>query len=154
LARQGGGLAAVGALLLAVAGCGGGEGVAPNATVAAYVDASLCAGARQELAREGGRAGDVRVHAVCLSSAGRGGRLILAAVGANARRATEDSTAIAFLEAPGRASRFSDPILESAGIAWIHASSGETGMARLLHAVREVNSGLLRQSVREALHQV
>lgn len=122
-----------------------------GATVTTYVGASQCAGAKRELAREGGRAGDVRVRAVCLSSARRGGRLILAALGANARRATEDSTTIVLLEAPGRANRFSDPILESAGIAWIHAGSGKAAMARLLHAVRGANSGTLRQSVREAL---
>jgi hypothetical protein len=119
--------------------------------VTAYVGAPLCAGAKQELARVGGRAGDVRVRAVCLSSARRGERLLLATVGANTRRATEDSTTVALLEAPGRANRFSDPILESAEIAWIHASSGETAMARLLHAVREANSSSLRQSVRESL---
>jgi hypothetical protein len=125
--------------------------VANGAAVTAYVGAPLCAGAKQELAREGGRAGDVRVRAVCLSSAGHGRRLILATVGANARRATGDSTTVAYLEALGRANRFSDPILESAGIAWIHASSGKTAMARLLPAIREANSGSLRQSVREAL---
>jgi hypothetical protein len=136
---------------LAVAGCGGAEGVEKGAVVTAYVSAPLCAGAKQELAREGGKAGDVRVRAVCLSSARRGRRLILATVGANARRATEDSTAVAYLEALGRANRFSDPILESAGIAWIHTSSGKTAMAQLLDAVREADTGSLRQSVREAL---
>jgi hypothetical protein len=127
--------------------------VAKGAAVTAYVSAPLCAGAKQELAREGGKAGDVRVRAVCLSSARRGRQLDLATLGANARRATEDSTTVAYLEAPGRANRFSDPILESAGIAWIHTSSGKIAMARLLHAVQEADSGSLRESLREALSE-
>lgn len=124
-----------------------------GAAVTAYVSAPLCAGAKQELAREDGKAGDVRVRAVCLSSVRRGRRLILATVGSNARRATEDSTAVAYLEPPGRANRFSDPILESAGIDWIHASSGKIAMARLLTLIAEADSGSLRESLRESLHQ-
>jgi hypothetical protein len=115
------------------------------------VIAPLCVGAKRELAREVARAGsvavgasDVRVRAVCLPSARSGGRLSLATVGANARRATEDSTSVAYLEPPDRAAnRFSDPILESAGIAWIASNSGKTAMAHLLHAIAESDAGFL-----------
>jgi hypothetical protein len=122
--------------------------------VTAYVSAPLCAGAKQELAREGGKAGDVRVRAVCLSSARRDRQLDLATLGANARRATEDSTTVAYLEAPNpRAARFTHPILEAAVIPWISLGSGKVAMARLLTLISEANSDSLRQSVREALHQ-
>ena len=49
----------------------------------------------------GGRAGELRVRLVCLADAEAGGRLDLATVGANARRATEDSSAVGYIEAPG-----------------------------------------------------
>lgn len=147
-------LIAAASAVLAASGCGEGEGVANGATVTAYVAAPLCAGAKRELAHEKGNAGSVRLRAVCLASERDGKELRLAVVGANARRATEDSTAIAYLEAPGSAAEFSQPILESAEIPSITASSGATAMARLLHVVREADSGSLRDFVREALEQV
>ena len=144
------GLAAVACALLG-AGCGEGGGVAKGATVTAYVAAPLCTGAKRE-ASESGDVGSVRVRVVCLPSTRNGSRLSLATVGANARRATEDSTTIAYLEASEpTSSRFTHPILESAGIPWIKSSSGKAAMSRLLHAVRESDSGSLRASVREAL---
>lgn len=145
-------VAAVGALALAASGCGGGGGVSSGAIVTVYVSVPLCAGAKRELARERGRAGSVRVRAVCLAETEKQGRLDLAAIGANARRATQDSTTVAYLEPPDPvAARFTHPILETAGIAWISSSSGTTAMARLLRAIRESGSGSLRESVREAL---
>jgi hypothetical protein len=131
--------------LLALAGCGEGEGVAEDAVVTVYVAARLCAEA------EGGRAGDVRVRVACLEPVDRAGRLDLARVGANARRATEDSTAIAYVEQQGPPGRFSEPIVDSAGIAWIHASSGEQAIQRVLAAVEESDSNSLRSSVHESL---
>jgi hypothetical protein len=136
-------------LALGASGCGGG-GVAKDATVSAYADAPLCAGARRVLAGEDGRAGTIRVRLVCLKSARDGARLDLAAVGANARRATEDSASVGYLEEPSHPS-FSRPILESAGVAWVSSRSGAAGMARLLHAIRDGGSGSLRESVRETL---
>jgi hypothetical protein len=137
--------------LVAVAGCGGESGVSAGASVTAYVEAPLCAGATRALARRGGKAGDVRVRAVCLAPADAGGRTDLATIGANARRATEDSASVAYLEAPARPS-FSRPIVESASIAVIRASSGAAAMDRLLRAIGESgSSGSLRESVREAL---
>lgn len=145
-------LAALACALLGAGGCGEGGGVAKGATVTAYAAAPLCAGAKRE-ASESGEVGSVRVRVACLPSTSNGTHLSLATVGANARRATEDSTTIAYLEAPEpTASHFTHPILESAGIPWIKSSSGAAAMGRLLHAVRESDSGS-RASVREALHE-
>lgn len=140
--------------LLVGAGCGESEGVAENATVSVYAAASLCAEAQQELARDGGRAGDVRVHVICLPSAESSQKLNLATIGANARRASEDSTAVGYIGEPTRAaSRFSQPILEEAGIAQFAAGSGAAAMAKLLQAVKQASgdSSSLRQSVDDEL---
>ena len=137
-------------LALGVGGCGDG-GVSSGATLRVYVAAPLCAGAQHELAAQGGRAGDLKVKAVCLPGAERRSRLDLAAIGAGARRATEDSTAIAYLEPPVPANRFSQTIVEESGIAWIKASSGASAMDRILSAIAEADSGSVRDKVREAL---
>jgi len=140
---------AIGALLVAGVGCGAEEGVAAGATVAVYVEAPLCAGAKRELVGEGSRAGSVRVRAVCLAAAD-GNRENLATIGANARRATEDSATVAYLEPPVTPS-FSRPIVEAANIAVVRSDSGQAAMKRLLDAIGEAGSGSLRDSVREAL---
>lgn len=142
------------ALVLAalLAGCGGEAGVSEGATVSVYVDSELCAGAKQALAEAGSRAGDLEVRAVCLPPAEVGRSLDLAVAGANARRATEDSTAVAFLEPVGaRTARFTHPILDSADIPWGLAGSGEAAMERTLGAIAEADSGSLRDQVGEAL---
>lgn len=137
---------------VAALGIGCGEGGAANgATVKVYVAASLCGEAQQELKREGGKAGDLRVSAVCLPPVESGGRVDLAQTGANARRATEDSTSVAYLEAPGPAAKFSQPIVESANIAWLEANSASTAMRRVLKALREAGSTSPRDAVRESL---
>jgi hypothetical protein len=139
------------ALLVAGAGCGEGEGVAAGATVTAYVEAPLCMGAKRELMKQGGRAGEVRVRVVCLGSVDDGKRLDLATVGANARRATEDSAAVGYVEPPVTPS-FSRPIVEAAGIAVIRGSSGAMAMRELLGAIGEAgDSNSLRESVRSSL---
>jgi len=140
------------ALALGASGCGSG-GVAKDATVTVYVSAPLCAGARQELARNGDREGDVRVQALCLGDTGGGNRL--AAIGANARRATEDSTTVGYIESPDpTAIRFSRPILDEADIALVASSSGTAAMTRLLQAIRDAgSSGDLRNSVHDELEQ-
>ena len=123
-----------------------------GATVRAYVVQPLCAEAREELRKVDGRAGDVRVEAVCLPSVESKGKLELATVGANARRATEDSTAVAFIEAPGLGNEFSEPILESAEIPSIASSSGTRAMAQLLRAIDSAGtSGSLRASIANEL---
>jgi hypothetical protein len=141
-------------LLVAALGCGQDEGVAEDATVTTYVEAPLCAAAKQELVSAGGRAGSLNVKAVCLPSATEGKKLNLATIGANARRATEDSTAVAFLEAPNpRAARFTHPILEIAEIPWITSSSGKSAMANLLKLIEASDSGSLRSSLQEKLDE-
>jgi hypothetical protein len=91
---------------------------------------------------------------VCLPDPREGEKLDLATVGANARRATEDSTAVAYLEAPDPSrSRFTHRILETAHIPWIASSSGATAMSRLLKLINEPGSGSLREQLRQDLHQ-
>jgi hypothetical protein len=141
-------------LLVAAVGCGGGEGVSKDATVTAYVEAPLCVGAKQELARQGSRAGELHVQAICLPMSRSHDKLKLSTLGANARRATEDSTAVAYMEASDpRSARFTHPILETAEIPWIAASSGKAAMARLLKLIEASGSGSLRASIREAMRE-
>ncbi len=144
-------LAAVICALLGASGCGESSGAADGATVTAYVAAPLCAEAKRELERHGAKAGELRVRILCLEATGDAKGLDLATVGANARRATEDSTAVGYLEAPGAAVRFSRPILEAAGIATVVDASGAAAMGRLLDAIAAADTGSLRQSVSDAL---
>jgi len=74
-------------------------------------------------------------------------------VGGNARRASEDATTIGYIgESTRAASRFSEPILETAGIAQLSQTSGAAGMKKLLQAVDEAgSSGSLRESVHDEL---
>jgi hypothetical protein len=143
------GLAAAGIVLWG-AGCGGDDGVAAGATVRVYVGADLCPGAQRALGG-GEEAGEVELEAVCLKPVGRPGALDLATVGANARRATEDASAIAYVESKGPANRFAQPIVEEAGIASTLASSGSAAATRVLKALEQSGSGSLRDEVREAL---
>lgn len=150
----GGGTATGLTVLLAVAGCGGGGGVSEGATVSVYAVAPACAGAKRVLARHGARAGEVRVRLVCLRDSEEGKRWTLAAVGANARRATENSTTVAYIaDRDPTAARFSRSILESAGVAQLPPSpSGAAAMAKLLDAIRGADpSSNLRESVEESL---
>lgn len=137
-----------------LAGCGEAEGVAEGATVTAYVEAPLCAEAQRELERSGGRAGDLKLRAVCLSDPRKARKLDLATVGANARQATQDSTAVAYLEVPEpRVSRFTHPILEKAEIPWVGEHSGAMAMSRLLRLIESTDSGSVRQQLREDLNE-
>jgi hypothetical protein len=132
------------------AGCGKGE-VASGAVVSIYVAAPLCRQAQAELRAAGGRVGSVKVRAACLPETTRGGHDDLAAAGRNARRATEDSTAVAFIEAPGPAAKFTRSIVQSADIAWLEASSAGKAMQRVLAAVEHRGSASPRDAVRESL---
>lgn len=144
-------------LAAALAGCGGGDARGANVTV--YVGAALCRAAKADLAGAAGKAGNFAVTAVCLpaarvvASAGAqpNARTDLATAGANARRATEDTSAVALLEAPGQAAKFTRPILESAGIPLVTSPSGEKAMRRTLAAIEEAGSSSVRDGVREAL---
>lgn len=129
------------ASLALAAGCGEG-GAAAGATVSVYAAAPLC----REAARSDGRAGDLVVHVICLAAVEQGGKADLAAAGAGARRATEDSTAVAYLEAPGPAAPFSQSIVEAANIAWLKTSSASAAMRRIRSAL-EGDGSSPRQAV-------
>lgn len=146
--RRGAGVAML-ALAALLGGCGG--GTSSGATVSVYVGSGLCPAAKRVLAGRGGEAGDLRVRVSCLAPVREGGRADLAGAGSNARRATEDSASVAFLESPGPATRFSRTIVEAAGIAWIEGVSGAAEMKRILAAIGEAGSGSVRDAVRESL---
>ena len=138
------------ALAFAAVGCGG-DGASAGATVSVYTAMPLCAEARRELAKKDGEAGDLKVRAICLAPVEAKGRADLAAAGANARRAIEDSTTVAFLEAPGPAARFSRSIVEAADVAWVETDSGSAAMRRVLRALADKGSASPRNAVREGL---
>ena len=103
-----------------------------------YVVAPLCAEAERELARRGAEAANLRVRAICLPSDESSRKLDLAQIGANARRATEDSSSIAYIgERTKAASRFSEPILEAADIPQYAGISGVEAMEKLLMDLEE-----------------
>lgn len=138
------------ALGFLVAGCGGGD--ASGATVSVYVAASLCRGAKAELAAHGLTAGHFKVVARCLAPSERaGGGVDLATNGSNSRRATEDTSAVAILEPPGPGNKFAGAILETAGIPLVTSSSGGNGMSNIIKAVEGAGSSEVRDKVREAL---
>jgi hypothetical protein len=89
----------------------------------------------------------------CLGQAGSGGEIDLAAIGANARRATEDSSTVGYIgEATAGGTKFSSPILESAGIAQLSGMSGQAAMKRLLAAIEAAGgAGNLREVVDEKI---
>jgi hypothetical protein len=154
--RRGGGalLLLVTACGLLIAGCGEGEGVASGATVNVYASASSCAEAKGVVEKEGGRAGDVKVRVLCLADAERGGRLDLATIGANARRAAQDSTTVAYIgEKSQEAVRFSRPIVEEgADIAVVSGLSGTAAMKQIMSSIEDAGSSSnLREAVLDDL---
>lgn len=148
-------------LALVAGGCGEG-GAEQGARLNVYVSAPLsgaeagvgraiCDEARQE-ARQAGEPGGFELRAVCLDAAGPEGRWTLARVGANARRATEDSAAVAYLAEPKQAARRQSlPIVEAAGIAELGGLSGEEAVAEVAAAIDESDSNDPRQAVFDAL---
>lgn len=156
------------ALLLAVAvlsggaiGCGE-DGAEEGAQLKVYVSAPLrgseadagrkfCAEARQA-AKQAGRPGGFALRVVCLEAGGQGGRWTLARVGANARRATEDSATVAYLGEPERAARRqSQPIIEAAAIAALGGLSGRAAMTEVAKALEEGDSSDPRRAVFDAV---
>jgi len=104
--------------------------------VTVYAGAGVCADAKSTLERRGDEAEGVRVRIECLSPTKEGGGgLDLAAVGADARRAVEDSTSVAVLVERGRANDFARPILDEAELALIATSSGAKAMTEVLKAL-------------------
>jgi hypothetical protein len=137
-------------LVLAVAGCGGGD--ASGATVSVYVAAPLCAAAKAELAKHGAEVGSFHVAARCLAATARPGDGVdLATNGANSRRAAEDTSAVATLEPPGPGTKFSSAILESAGIPLVVNASASHGMKQIVEAIASAGTGNVREAVQEAL---
>jgi len=128
-----------------VAGCGEG-GVEEGAQLTVYVSAPLrgaeavagrrlCAEAREE-ERQAGAVGSHDLRVVCLDASGAAGRWTLARVGSNARRATEDSTTVAYIGEPDPAARRqSRPIVEKAGIAELGGLPGREAVAEVAAAV-------------------
>ncbi|HKF81671.1 MAG TPA: hypothetical protein VKB23_01765 [Solirubrobacterales bacterium] len=143
------------------AGCGEG-GAGEGARVTVYVSAPLrgpeasagkrlCAGARAEAAKAGGRVEDLRLAVVCLDAADGAGGWTLAQVGANARRATEDSSAVAYVGEPDpRARKQSRPIVAAAEIAAIGGVSGEEAVASVIAAIRDGDASEPRDAVFQA----
>lgn len=130
-----------GALLAAVAlaGCGGGDEGGAKLTV--YMSApltgpraaearDLVAGAELALADAGSDAGGVPVDLEVLDDADRTG-WTPALTGSNARRASQDTTTIAYLgELDSGATRTSLPITNEAGILQVSAGSGAEDLTR------------------------
>src|SRR5262249_24077249 len=144
-----------------LAACGDG-GVEENATVSVYVSGPLsgkeggvgraqCGTAGRELQRHGAQAGEGEGRVLCLDSASGGDRWTLASIGANARRATEDSTTVGYIgETSPAATKFSEPILEAAGIAQVSGKSGKAALAELFAAIEDAgDAGGLREAVAE-----
>jgi len=127
--------------------------VAEGAIVNVYVAAPLCAEAEKSASEHGNRAGEVRVGVVCLPAAEAGKRLDLAQLGANARRAVQDASTAGYIGEPTKAAtRFSEPILESAEIPHLPGPDGAAAMAALLQAIERADpSGSLRESINESL---
>ena len=141
---------AVAGLAVVIAGCGGGD--ASGATVSVYVGAPLCSAAKASLAAHGEEAGSFKVAVRCLTGVEKpGGGTDLATVGANSRRATEDTTSVVTLEPPGPANKFSRPILESAGIPLLVSASARQGMSHIIEAIEDAGTSNVRHSVEASL---
>ena len=137
---------ALGALALAAAGCGtAGSGIEAGESVTVYVSMPLrgpeaaagsdvVRGAKLALADATGKAGKLRVEAVYLDdTAGRGAGAGWSpvAAAANARRATQDSTAIAYLgEFGSGATRASLPITNEAQMLHVSPASGAVDLVQ------------------------
>jgi branched-chain amino acid transport system substrate-binding protein len=91
-------------------------------------------GARMALAAAGGKAGGLAVRARYLddTAAGPGGaRWSSATVGANARRATEDTSAVAYIgDFESGATRTSEPITNAAHLLQVSPASGAVDLVR------------------------
>lgn len=150
------------ALAVGAASCGEEGGAAEGATVTVYVSAPLrgsegeagerlCDEAREQAA-QGKSDDELKLRVICLDASGPDGSWTLAQVGANARRATEDSTAVAYIGEPDReARRQSQPIVDAAGIAEVGGLSGRRAMAQIQAALRASDSNDPRDTVFAAL---
>lgn len=147
-------------LAVLLSGCGE-DGATEGATVRVYVSAPLqgpeaqaghrlCVEAREQ-ATQGKGDEDHELRIVCLDASGDGGGWTLAQVGANARRATEDSTSVAYVAEPDAAARKqSRPIVEAAGIAELGGLSGREAVAKVVRAMEEGDASQPRDAVFDA----
>jgi branched-chain amino acid transport system substrate-binding protein len=132
------------AVCLALAACGGG-GISSGSRATVYVSMPLrgssaatgravVRGARMALAAAGSRVGKLRVRAVYLDdTAGSGSRASWsdAVVGANARRATEDTSAVAYIgDFDSGATRTSEAITNGAHLLQISPASTAVDLVR------------------------
>jgi branched-chain amino acid transport system substrate-binding protein len=143
--RRAAAIVVVAALALAAGGCagkGGTDGAVGRETLTVYVSAPLHGqraaagraivdGAKLALADAGGKVGELTVQAVYLDDT-RGGRWSLSRTAANARRASEDVTAIGYLgDLDSGATRASVPITNQAEIVQISPGSTAVDLTRL-----------------------
>jgi hypothetical protein len=145
----------------AATGCGEG-GAAKGARLTVYVSAPLrgaeagdgkrlCSEAREQAAQGPGTAEFV-LQVICLDASGSDGRWTLAKVGSNARRATEDSAAVAYIGEPDLAARRqSGPIVEAAEIAGLGGIPGREAVAKVVAALEEDDSSDPRAAIFDAL---
>jgi hypothetical protein len=154
LARWGRGalLLLAAALAVIASGCGE-EGAQEGAELTVYVSAPgqrLCGEARAE-ARGVRTAGEHTLRVVCLDTGSESGGT-LAKVGSNARRATEDSTTVAYVGEPDRETRKqSQPILNTAGIAQLANLNGREAIKTVIAALDEADSDDPRAAVYDAI---
>ncbi|HEY6729711.1 MAG TPA: hypothetical protein VI039_01665 [Solirubrobacterales bacterium] len=111
---------------------------------------ALCRQVREAVG-DGFEEGDLRVEVTCLDAGDGEGGWTLAQVGANARRATEDSAAIAFIGEPAAARRQSRPIVEAAGIAELGGLGRRQAIATILAVSEEGGQSDPRQAVLDAV---
>jgi branched-chain amino acid transport system substrate-binding protein len=138
LRRVSGAIAVAVAAGALAAGCGGGSGdpelsiylSAPLRGPVAADGRDIADGARLALGDAGREAGGVAVRLKVLDDAGSGGSEA-ALAGANARRATEDSTAIAYLgELDSGTTRTSLPITNEAGLLQVSPGASAVDLTR------------------------
>jgi hypothetical protein len=119
------------ATALALAGCGSDEGGEPELTIhlgpplagPAWVGEDFLDGARLALSEAGNEAGGVAVSLEVADPGPRGQAWKQAGAAAAARAATEDASAIAYVNAPGGVAPISAPITNEAGILEIVAGA-------------------------------
>ncbi|HEX7278459.1 MAG TPA: hypothetical protein VF255_02440 [Solirubrobacterales bacterium] len=140
------------ALVAIVSGCGE-EGAQEGAELTVYVSAPgerLCDEARAE-AKGTKTTGDHTLLVVCLDTGSEAGGT-LAKVGGNARRATEDSTTVAYVGEPDREARKqSQPILTTAEIAQLGEFNGREAIETVIAAIDEGDSDDPRAAVYDAI---
>lgn len=118
-----------------------------------YAGIATCQSAQRAVESKADQVAPLRIRVRCLPAVEHLGRFDLAQIGDNARRASEDSTTIAYIgEVEPHANRFATPILEEAGIAQLAEMSGPAAVAKILAAVEVAGgSGSLREAVHDEL---